>query len=241
MNDAELALLSLLSETSEPLTEIELHSRIDARGLRRWTAIGVSSMYYMLEKLSQQGLIELLTESLPARHWRLTDAGHSILQTAVADLLSTPHAPSRSFELGLVNLHLLRTSQVRSAIQNYRQQIGTRRQITVTELEKEQNGGNSFQVNAFYSHALAMIDAEALWLEQFIAAWEAQAIEDPIPPVRPVEPIPRIQQVVLPQDPDSVHKGTTIQNAARRVTPRSLPTVSDEVSSGANGTSSDLH
>ena len=225
MNDAELALLSLLSESTHPQTDAELHSLIEARGLRRWTAIGVSSMYYMLEKLGQQGLIELLPELLPMRRWRLTEAGNSILQTAVSDLLGTPHAPSRSFELGLVNLHLLKTSQVRAALQNYRQALNTRRRITVIELEKEQGNTNSFQVNAFYSHALTMIDAETAWVEQFIEQWEKQAIEDPIPPIRPAEPIPRIQQVVLPQDPDSVHKGTTLQNAANRVTPRGLPIV----------------
>jgi DNA-binding PadR family transcriptional regulator len=225
VNDAELALLSLLSETKTPQTDAELHSLIEARGLRRWTAIGVSSMYYMLEKLGQQGLIEMLPELLPTRRWRLTEAGNSILQTAVSDLLGTPHAPSRSFELGLVNLHLLKTSQVRAALQNYRQALNTRRRITVSELEKEQGNTNSFQVSSFYSHALTMIDAETAWVERFIAEWEAQAIEDPIPPIRPAEPIPRIQQVVLPQDPDSVHKGTTLQNVSNRVTPRSLPNI----------------
>ena len=234
MNDAELALLSLLSESKEPQTDAELHVMIEVRGLRRWTAIGVSSMYYMLEKLGQQGLIEMLPEHLPARRWQLTDAGHSILQTAVADLLSTPHAPSRGFELGLVNMHLLKTSQVRIAMQNYRQALNTRRRITVSELEKEHSNGNSFQVSAFYSHALTMIDAETAWVERFIGEWEAQAIEDPVPPIRPAEPIPRIQQVVLPQDPDSVHKATTLQNEVNRITPHGRPIVPRK-NSGTSG------
>jgi len=158
----------------------------------------------------------------------------SILQTALSDLLSTPHASSRSFELGLVNLHLLKTSQVRAALQNYRQALNTRRRVTVSELEKEKNKDNSFQVNSFYSHSLTMIDAEIAWLERFINEWEAQAIEDPIPPIRPSEPIPRIQQVVLPQDPDSVHKGTTLQNEVNRVTPHGRPIVPRENTGGPN-------
>src|SRR5579859_6146207 len=134
MNDAELALLSLLSEGAQ--SDIDLHNMIDTRGLRRWTAIGVSSMYYILDKLTQQGLIEPLPASLPVRRWRMTDAGHNVLQTAVADLLGTPHAHARSFELGLANAHLLKTSQVRSAFYNYRQGLHTRRELARAELDK---------------------------------------------------------------------------------------------------------
>src|SRR5579859_4644275 len=135
MNDAELALLSLLSEGAQ--SDIDLHNAIESRGLRRWTAIGVSSMYYILDKLTQQGLIEPLPSALPVRRWRITDAGHNILQTAVSDLLSTPHPHARSFELGLANAHLLKTSQIRTALYNYRQGLNTRQNLTRAELAKE--------------------------------------------------------------------------------------------------------
>lgn len=218
MNDAELALLSLLSEGAQ--SDIDLHNAIESRGLRRWTAIGVSSMYYILDKLTQQGLIEPLPSALPVRRWRITDAGHNILQTAVSDLLSTPHPHARSFELGLANAHLLKTSQIRTALYNYRQGLNTRQNLTRAELAKERTGSNSLAVNALYEHSLTLIDAEIAWLNEFITRWEAQAVEEPPPPIEAPKPIPRILQVVLPQDPDSVHKRTTLQSDFNKSTRR---------------------
>jgi DNA-binding PadR family transcriptional regulator len=218
MNDAELALLSLLSEDTH--SDIELHNLIEARGLRRWTAIGLSSMYYILDKLTQQGLIEPVIDALPVRCWRITPAGHNVLQTAVADLLGTPHPHARSFELGLVNAHLLKTSQIRTALYNYRQGLNTRQHLIRTELDKERAGSNLLTVSALYEHSLALIDAEIVWLNDFIKRWEAQVVEEPPPAIEPAKPIPRILQVVLPQDPDSVHKRTTLQGDFAKSTRR---------------------
>lgn len=52
MTDAELTLLSLLHE--KPCYDHELNKIIEQRGIRRWAAIGMSSMYYVLDKLEQQ-------------------------------------------------------------------------------------------------------------------------------------------------------------------------------------------
>ncbi len=221
MTDAELALLSLL--LGEPKSDQELHATIEARGLRRWTAIGVSSMYYVIEKLERQGLVEGIAETLPTRTWRITSAGYGVLQTAVSDLLSTPHTSARGFELGLANLHVLKSSQVRAALQNYRQDLISRLARARTELEKERAGLASFQATALYSHNVSLLEAELNWLDQFVRDWEAQVVEEPEPALPPFNPIPRMQQVILPQDEDSIHKRTTIQADYRRVTPRPHP------------------
>lgn len=218
MTDAELAILSLL--LGEAKSDEELHAGIEARGLRRWTAIGVSSMYYVLEKLERQGLVETMKDKLPIRSWQLTSAGYGVLQTAVSDLLSTPHAHARGFELGLANLHVLKPSQTRAALQNYRQDLLTRLARANRELEKEQSGSSAFQATALYSHNVSLMEAELAWLDQFVRDWEAQVIEEPEPPLEPARPIPRMQQVILPQDEDSVHKRTTMQADYRKVTPR---------------------
>src|SRR5262245_35707003 len=128
MTDAELAILSLLAEG--PSYDHELHATIEARGLRKWTAIGSSSMYYVLEKLEKQGLIEQVAgdrrDGKGPRRFQISPAGTGVLQTAVSDLLGTPHAYDKSFELGLANLHVLKSSQVRSALYNRRQDMAMR-------------------------------------------------------------------------------------------------------------------
>jgi DNA-binding PadR family transcriptional regulator len=97
MTDAELAILSLLAEG--PSFDHDLNATIEARGLRRWTAIGSSSMYYVLDKLEKQGLVQIVSETDGRREFKISPAGVGVLQTAVSDLLSTPHAHDKSIEL----------------------------------------------------------------------------------------------------------------------------------------------
>ena len=106
MNDAELAILSIVAE--DPIFGYDIQTVIEERNLRNWTNIGKSSMYYVLEKLERQGLIENTSASQaddPARRqFQITSAGFGVLQTSVADLLvqgmtGTPrlrHAPIAS-------------------------------------------------------------------------------------------------------------------------------------------------
>src|SRR5258708_36440102 len=89
MTDAELAILSLLSEG--PSFDSDLNVAIDERGIRKWTAIGYSSMYYVLAKLERQGLVERTGDESERRRYQISPAGGCVLQTAVADLLRTPH------------------------------------------------------------------------------------------------------------------------------------------------------
>lgn len=206
MTDAEIAILSLLAEG--PRFDSDLNDQIEARGLRRWTAIGSSSLYYVLDKLERQGLIRNARESDGSRKYRLSTAGMGILQTAMVDLLATPHGNNKLFELGLANLHILKTSQIRTALLNRQQDI--RSQIVQIEAayQAEQLQGKSFQALALFSHRITLLHAELDWLNTFIPQWESQAKPDPVPVTEPVE-ISRSRQVVLPQDPDSVHKAKT--------------------------------
>jgi DNA-binding PadR family transcriptional regulator len=211
MTDAELAILSLLAEG--PSTDYELHSTIDARGLRKWTAIGSSSMYYVLDKLEKQGLVERLSadgkaEDKGPRRFRLSPAGTGVLQTSVADLLGTSHAYDKSFELGLANLHVLKPSQVRAALHNRRQDIAMRLVRLREEREEAKTASGIFQIDALFDHHISMLEAEMSWLDEFTIAWEAQAPAEPEPVIEPGI-APRIKQVILPQDPDSVHKQNT--------------------------------
>src|SRR5579859_1783732 len=209
MTDAELAILSLLSEG--PSFDHELNAALDDRGIRRWTAIGYSSMFYVLSKLERQGLVERIGEEGERKRYQISAAGVGVLQTAVADLLGTPHPHDQYFELGLANLHILRPNQVASALATRLQDIGSQ----LTWLRKEaETPGLSFQINALYQHHITMLEAEQAWMEKFIEEWTAQAPPEPQVTIEP-SIAPRSRQVVLPQDPDSVHKQKTRVSPSR--------------------------
>ncbi len=229
MTDAELAVLSIIAEG--PIYGYDLQTVIAQRGLRAWTQIGVSSMYYVLEKLARQGLVEASgapgADETARRQYRITAAGFGVLQTAVADLISTPREHADEFELGLANLHVLRPDQIRAAFAAYRQELASRLAQARERQEALQNGGAPFHVAAMLGHRAAMLAAELAWMSQFVDAWEAQAPPDEAPPAPP-EPadIPRMKQVVLPRDPDSPHRRAT--RRARRTSPVSPTKVSAE-------------
>lgn len=213
MTDAELAVLSIVAEG--PIYGFDIQTVIDQRDLREWTNIGVSSMYYVLEKLERQGLITSIgqdeTKGPSRRKFRITSAGTGVLQTAVADLLSTRHDLGQGFELGLANLHVLRPSQIRTAFTAYHQELISR--LTQTRARWHQlttSNSPPFNVDAMFDHQVALLEAELEWLEQFITRWEAQAPPDEVAPVVEHPPdIPRMKQVILPHDPDSPHRAPT--------------------------------
>src|SRR5882672_2526971 len=152
MTDAELAILSLLAEG--PSYDHDLNTAIEQRGLRKWTAIGHSSMYYVLDKLEKQGLIERISESYGHRRFQISAAGIGVLQTAVADLLGTPHTYDRAFELGLANLHVLRPPQIKSALLSRRQDII----FKLSKLRDERKvAEGQFNIEALFDHHISMM------------------------------------------------------------------------------------
>ncbi|MBI5961311.1 MAG: PadR family transcriptional regulator [Chloroflexi bacterium] len=210
MTDAELAILSIVAEG--PIYGYDIQTLVVQRGLRAWTNIGISSMYYVLEKLERQGLVEgkgQEAEGSARRQYRVTSAGFGVLQTAVADLISTPREYANGFELGLVNMHVLRSSQIRTAFIAYRQELVSRLAQARERWRKLKEDKAPFSVDAMMSHHIAMLEAELDWIKVFIEQWEAQAPPDePAAYSEPVD-IPRMKQVVLPHDPDSPHRVPT--------------------------------
>jgi DNA-binding PadR family transcriptional regulator len=212
MTDAELAILSIIAEG--PIYGYDIQTVITQRGLRAWTNIGVSSMYYVLEKLERQGLIESKgaqhLEGAARRQYRITPAGFGVLQTAVADLLSTPREHANDFELGLANLHVLRPAQIRTAFITYRQELVSRLAQARERWRKLKENKPPFNVDAMLGHHVALLEAELTWIKDFIEEWEAQAPpeESPALPPEPAE-VPRMKQVILPHDPDSPHRVPT--------------------------------
>jgi DNA-binding PadR family transcriptional regulator len=215
MTDAELTILSLLYE--KPSYDHELNRIIEQRGIRRWAAIGVSSMYYVLDKLEQQGLVRQETDSEGRRLFSISAAGTGVLQTAIADLLGTARAYDKGFEQGLANLSALKKSQVLTALLG-RQQDLSLQILRYRETYAHEKPTLPFALAAMYEHRLHMLEAELTWLKEFIPAWEAQAPDEPEPALEP-NFVPRDRQVILPQDPDSVHKLPT-----QRVPPERMPT-----------------
>jgi len=212
MKDAELAILSIIAEA--PITGYDLKAVIDERNMRLWTLVGVESLYYVIEKLENQGLIVSIDEKPPQqvkhRLYRVTPAGIGVLQTAITDLLSSPQPLPRGLELGLANLPVLKTDQAHHALLGYRASLHTRYEAAQRQLAFLHENDAPFHIISMFEHRIAILQAEMTWFDGWIDSWKEQAppVEDS-PPTRPIEDAPRMQQLILPQDEDSFHKHAT--------------------------------
>ncbi len=182
MTDAELAILSLVDEA--PRHGYEIQQAIEARGMRQWTAIGFSSVYYLLNKLERQGLLESrLTHSArgPARKvYQITQAGRGVLQTALVDLLSVPRNQGMSLALGLANIAVLRPEQARNALDTYEASLQARIADVAERRARQlaEHPDSPLHILAVFDHALTLAQAELNWLRAFRTAWEGR-----VPPV----------------------------------------------------------
>ena len=92
-SDADIVLLSLLAE--QPRHGYDLDRVIEQRGYRQWTSLAFSSVYYLLKRLSERGLLEPDEGSQGRRTvFRVTEAGRRELSKAAGERVLTPAPPS---------------------------------------------------------------------------------------------------------------------------------------------------
>ena len=92
-SDADIVVLSLLAE--QPRHGYDLDRVIEQRGYRQWTSLAFSSIYYLLKRLSERGLLEP-DEGTQGRRtvFRVTEAGRRELRQAAGERVLAPAPPS---------------------------------------------------------------------------------------------------------------------------------------------------
>ena len=84
---------SLLAE--QPRHGYDLDRVIEQRGYRQWTSLAFSSVYYLLKRLSERGLLEPDEGSQGRRTvFRVTEAGRRELRQAAGERVLAPAPPS---------------------------------------------------------------------------------------------------------------------------------------------------
>ena len=106
LTNPELVIVGLVAE--KPQYGYQIEQLILQRGMREWTAIGFSSIYYILNKLEDRGLLvseKRMEGERPVRKiYTLTDSGRSEYREAARIRLTSPHPRSDDFHIGLANL-----------------------------------------------------------------------------------------------------------------------------------------
>jgi DNA-binding PadR family transcriptional regulator len=176
MTNAQLAILSLVAEA--PRHGYQIEQVIEERGMREWTEVGFSSIYYVLNKLEKDGLVEGRTERQagrgPARKvYHITPAGEEELRAGVLDALSTPHRPYSPLQLGLANLTRIPKTEALAGLGQHRDALAAR--LEHVEATRERQQPLPHFVDAMFSHSITMIEAELKWIKQLMAQLTDQA------------------------------------------------------------------
>ena len=174
MTNAELAILSLIAE--QPRHGYDIEQVIEMRGMRDWTEIGFSSIYYLLNKLEKAGLIESQLQQPegkgPARKvYSITQQGRQSHLEGTLEALSTPQSGSTPFLLGLSNFPGLSREQVLDALNIYVQKLDVHLQHMLGRAEA-QRPVPPF-VDAMFDYSRVLIEAERSWIQNFIEEVEA--------------------------------------------------------------------
>jgi DNA-binding PadR family transcriptional regulator len=201
LNDLELTILALVAEGPRYGSEVE--QTIQARGMREWLKVGSSSTYYILDKLQKQELLSSNVDDSGQTIYTLAEAGHGVLQTAVADLISQPRPLGTGVELGLANLSVLKPAQVYQVMVHRRIALEQQLQSTEQVWERHQQETSvADQTRALYTHGIATMRAELNWLEDYIQDWRR-----------------RYPAVERDDNPDAISKPTQIHHRTAPLNP----------------------
>lgn len=166
LTPAELTLLGLLVE--QPRHGYELESVIAERGMREWTEIGFSSIYYLLRKLRDR---ELITETATGTHakarkvFTATAAGRRECAEAAEAAIAEPQPVFPPLLVGLANQPAIPPERLRAALDRRADAIDEK----IDELHRTEDAqpyAPEF-VRAIFDYSLTLLRAEQRWLAEY--------------------------------------------------------------------------
>ena len=170
INEREAAVLGLLCEN--PQYGYTIDKIIEERGMRHWTDIGFSSIYYVLKRLERRNLITSSCkhqEDKPLRKvYTITPGGVHIMKEKVRFLLSTNPRIASPFDLGIVHLPLLSKEENVACLKERVRALDRAIDHIKTHHARHTMSEKPYVVRAISDRILAHLCTEKGWVEQFI-------------------------------------------------------------------------
>lgn len=163
LTPAQLTILGLLIE--QPRHGYDLEQVIEQRGIRQWTDIGFSSIYYLLGKLDELGLVSSGpgASAKARRVYAATEQGRRVAAEQAAALISEPRG-QHPILIGLANLSLIEPGAYQHLLQLRLAALTSR----IDEIEAARAGQEPLPHAAgeVFSYSLHLLQAERQWLQQ---------------------------------------------------------------------------
>lgn len=169
LTDGELTVLGLLVE--QPCHGYDLERIIEARGVREWTALGFSSIYYVLDKLAKRGLIEATSTPPSAKSrttFRATTPGRELCATATREALATPTPTRARVLIAMANSPGLPAADVVTELT--RRLEALRKQLVDVRRTRSSQEPLPMAASAIFDYGEAMLRADVGWTESTLTA-----------------------------------------------------------------------
>jgi DNA-binding PadR family transcriptional regulator len=171
LTDAELLVLGLVAEM--PRHGYQLEQTIEQRGMREWTQIGFSSIYFVLGRLEAMRLVSAGRPRGPSANTRArkvyaaTTSGRRALVAQTLAVLSTVRPTYPSVSLGMINWPVLERDAALRALRARREAIDA--EISrLTTIQVDQQPLPDF-VEALFDHTVGQLEAEGEWVTRTLA------------------------------------------------------------------------
>ncbi|WP_447007917.1 PadR family transcriptional regulator [Saccharothrix isguenensis] len=165
LTPAELTLLGLLVE--KPRHGYELEEVIAARGMREWTEIGFSSIYYLLTKLRDRGLVAE-SGSEPGRGkarkvFEPTERGREACAAGAEEAIATLRPVFPPVLVGLANQPVIPTERLRAALDRRAEALAER----IAAVRAAAPPEAPHFARAIFDYSLRQLEAEQAWLAAY--------------------------------------------------------------------------
>ncbi|MCU7922785.1 MAG: PadR family transcriptional regulator [Candidatus Thiodiazotropha sp. (ex Dulcina madagascariensis)] len=162
LTDAKLLVLGLVAEM--PRHGYELEQVIEQRGMREWTPIGFSSIYFVLDKLEKAGFVtaETPTGSKTKKTFSITHSGEEALLKQTLEALSGFRPTYSSALLGMIHWSALSRKKALAALE-------ARGNSVCLEIERLERVRYERQplpdfIEALFDFSAGQMEAEKRWI-----------------------------------------------------------------------------
>jgi DNA-binding PadR family transcriptional regulator len=174
ISDIEAAILGLLCERSQ--YAYDLDRTIDERGMRNWTQIGFSSIYYVLKRLESAGLIISSMEAVQGRpsrrNYTVTEAGTAAMKEKIAAVLSSCPKLISPVDLGLANINLLDREEGVECLRKHIASLDQRARFLEGNIAASAGRNDPYRVTFLFELPLAQLVAERECIGKMIKRME---------------------------------------------------------------------
>ena len=178
LSNIEVILLSIVNE--KPSYAYEIDKTIELREMRRWVRVGVASVYQVLKRLEEKGLVYSCIEKegrMPERkRYYVTNEGSEALAETSKKLLSSFEWHYLHLSVGLETSDLLTSAEMEDCLEKRLARVRANK----SKLEEKYGvqNGESFKKKAVIKNLIFLRRAEERFLQEILAELQAHCLSD---------------------------------------------------------------